>query len=150
MADTRKIDLILPVDVVITMDIEADPPDFRTVMAAGMDSESIGVDIGPRTIERFEKIIKSAGTVVWNGPMGIFEKEPFAKGTFEVARVLAEATDNSCISIIGGGDSASAISRAGLTERISHVSTGGGASLEFLEGKSLPGVAALNARGRAK
>jgi phosphoglycerate kinase len=150
LAETRKIDFVLPVDIVITTDIEGDPTDFRTVMAAGMDGESIGADIGARTIERFDKIIKSAGTVIWNGPMGIFEKEPFAGGTFEIARILAEATDKSCISIIGGGDSASAISKAGLAERISHVSTGGGASLEFLEGKILPGVAALNSRGNAK
>jgi len=79
--------------------------------------------------------------------MGIFEKDAFAKGTFEIARILAEATDKSCISIVGGGDSASAVSSAGLSDRMSHVSTGGGASLEFLEGKTLPGVAALTSRG---
>jgi phosphoglycerate kinase len=102
-----------------------------------------GVDIGPRTVERFKSIIQSAGTVVWNGPMGIFEKKPFAVGTFELAKILAEATDRGCITIVGGGDSAAAVARAGLIERMSHVSTGGGASLEFFEGKTLPGVAAL-------
>ncbi|MEE9552823.1 MAG: phosphoglycerate kinase [candidate division Zixibacteria bacterium] len=147
LAEARQVDLILPIDIVTTSDINSDNPATRTVMAAGMDDDSIGVDIGPRTIERFDKIIDSAGTVVWNGPMGIFEKEQFAKGTFEVARILAEASDNGCISIVGGGDSASAVSKAGFSDRMSHVSTGGGASLEFLEGKTLPGVAALTSKG---
>lgn len=147
LAETRKVDIILPVDIITTSDLNSDQPEIRTVMAAGIDCDSIGVDIGPRTIERFDTIIGSAGTVVWNGPMGIFEREPFARGTFEVARILAEASDNGCISIVGGGDSASAVSKAGYTDRMSHVSTGGGASLEFLEGKTLPGVAALTSKG---
>ncbi len=150
LAESRNIDIILPVDIIVTTDINADPPATRTVMAAGMDGMSIGVDIGPRTIEQFDKIIKSAGTVIWNGPMGIFEKEAFAAGTFELARMLATASDNGCISIVGGGDSASAVSKAGCFDKMSHVSTGGGASLEFLEGKILPGVAALTARGAGK
>jgi len=150
LAETRKVDLILPIDVITTPDIEAIPPRMETMMAAGMRGDGIGVDIGPKTIERFDKIIRSAGTVIWNGPMGIFEKQPFARGTFEIARILAEATDNGCVSIVGGGDSASAVSSAGLADRISHVSTGGGASLEFLEGKILPGVAALTPRRAAK
>jgi len=150
LAETRKVDLVLPVDIVTTADIDADPGQARTVMAAGMAKDSLGVDIGPRTVERFEKIIRSSGTVIWNGPMGIFEKEAYAKGTFEIARILAEATDKSCISIVGGGDSASAVAAAGLSDRMSHVSTGGGASLEFLEGKVLPGVAALTSRGNAR
>lgn len=150
LAEARKVDFVLPIDIVTTPDINSDRPETRTVMAAGMDDDSIGVDIGPRTIEQFGKIIGSAGTVVWNGPMGIFEKEPFAIGTFEVARILAEASDNSCISVVGGGDSASAVSKAGYTDRMSHISTGGGASLEFLEGKTLPGVAALTSKGSNK
>jgi len=113
----------------------------------GINPDMIGVDIGPRTIERFKKVIRSAGTVIWNGPMGIFEKKPFAVGTFEIAKILAEASNSGCISIVGGGDSASAVSKAGLADQISHVSTGGGASLEFLEGKILPGVAALTNKG---
>jgi phosphoglycerate kinase len=143
LAEKRGIDFILPVDVVVTPDPEADPPETETVTAVGMGKESVGVDIGPRTVERFKKIILSAGTVVWNGPMGIFEKTPFAAGTFEIAKFLGQASDSGCISIVGGGDSAAAVARAGLTEQMSHVSTGGGASLEFLEGKTLPGVAAL-------
>lgn len=150
LAEARKVDFVLPIDIVTTPDINSDRPETLTVMAAGMDDDSIGVDIGPRTIEQFGKIIGSAGTVVWNGPMGIFEKEPFAIGTFEVARILAEASDNSCISVVGGGDSASAVSKAGYTDRMSHISTGGGASLEFLEGKTLPGVAALTSKGSNK
>ena len=147
LAEKRSIDFILPVDVVVTPDPDADPPEMETVTAVGIDPEMVGVDIGSRTVERFKKIILSAGTVVWNGPMGIFEKKPFATGTFEIAKILAEASGSGCISIVGGGDSASAVAKAGLTEQMSHVSTGGGASLEFLEGKTLPGVAALTNKG---
>jgi len=147
LAEKRGIDFVLPVDVVVTPDIDADPPEIDTVMPVGIGASMIGVDIGPRTVERFKKIIQSAGTVVWNGPMGIFEKEPFATGTFEIAKILAKASDTGCISIVGGGDSASAVAKAGLADQMSHVSTGGGASLEFLEGKTLPGVAALTGKG---
>ncbi len=150
LAEQRKVNLVLPIDIVVTPDPGVDPPLSETVVAAGMGKDMVGVDIGPRTIERFKSIIESTGTVFWNGPMGIFEKTPFATGTFELARTLAEATDKGCISIVGGGDSASAVTRAGLTERMSHVSTGGGASLEFLEGKTLPGVAALTDRRSEK
>lgn len=146
LAEQRDVNLVLPVDVVVTADIDADPPSVETVVAAGINKELIGADIGHRTVERFRSIIESAGTVIWNGPMGIFEKNRFASGTFEIARVMAEATDKGCITIVGGGDSASAVSMAGLTDRMSHVSTGGGASLEFLEGKTLPGIAALTDR----
>jgi phosphoglycerate kinase len=143
LAEQRRVNLVLPVDIVTTANIDADPPAKETVVAAGMSKEMIGADIGPRTVDRFRSIIESAGTVVWNGPMGIFEKKAFASGTSEVAGIMAEATDKGCITIVGGGDSASAVSKAGLADRMSHVSTGGGASLEFLEGKTLPGVAAL-------
>jgi phosphoglycerate kinase len=143
LAERRNVNIVLPIDLVVTPDLDADPPSLDTVVAAGIGKEMIGADIGPRTIERFRNIIQAAGTVVWNGPMGIFEKKPFATGTFEVARILAEASDKGCITIVGGGDSASAVSRAGVAQRMSHVSTGGGASLEFLEGKTLPGVMAL-------
>ena len=100
----------------------------------------IGVDIGPRTIEKYGTVIRDSKMVVWNGPMGIFEMKPFAKGTFSIGEIIAQ-TD--CVSIVGGGDSVSAVNKAGLSDKISHVSTGGGASLEFLEGKTLPGIAAL-------
>jgi phosphoglycerate kinase len=101
-------------------------------------------DVGPRTAARFAEIVTGAKTVLWNGPMGVFETPPFDHGTLAVARAMAEATANGAVTIIGGGDSAAAVAQAGLTDRITHVSTGGGASLEFLEGKELPGVAALD------
>ena len=99
------------------------------------------MDIGPETVELFVAEIRKAKTVVWNGPMGCFEMPNFAKGTLAIAQALADAD---CISIIGGGDSAAAVTQMGLADKMSHISTGGGASLEFLEGKVLPGVAALN------
>jgi len=104
----------------------------------------MGLDIGPDTVEAFKKVVLESKTVLWNGPMGVFEMDNFAKGTNAIAAALAEATKNGAITIIGGGDSASAIKKAGLEDQVTHVSTGGGASLEFLEGKVLPGVAALN------
>ena len=102
------------------------------------------LDVGPRTVARYREIIVAARTVLWNGPMGVFEMKPFAAGTIGVANALVEATGKGAITVVGGGDSAAAIAQAGLTEKVSHVSTGGGASLEFLEGKVLPGVAALS------
>jgi phosphoglycerate kinase len=101
-------------------------------------------DIGPRTAESYARGIASAKTVIWNGPMGVFEKPPFDKGTVAIAEAMAAATDRGATTIVGGGDSAAAIARLELEDRISHVSTGGGASLEFLEGKKLPGVEALD------
>ncbi|MCP4195812.1 MAG: phosphoglycerate kinase, partial [Proteobacteria bacterium] len=103
----------------------------------------IGLDIGSQSIEKFRSVLKAAKTVVWNGPMGVFEIEQTSKGTYAVANILAEATARGAITVIGGGDSASAVNQAGVADKVSHVSTGGGASLEFLEGKVLPGVAAL-------
>ena len=104
----------------------------------------MGLDIGPETARRFSEMISGAKTIVWNGPMGVFEVKPFDVGTFTVAHALAEATKHGATSVIGGGDSAAAIEMAGLSEQVSHVSTGGGASLEFMEGKSFQAVEILD------
>src|SRR4029434_5555070 len=104
-------------------------------------------DIGPQTVELFSRYLSTARTVVWNGPMGVFEVVPFSAGTFAMAHVLAHLAD--ATTIVGGGDSASAVERAGVADRMSHISTGGGASLEFLEGKELPGVAVLEDRNQS-
>ena len=138
--------LILPADCVVTDhldfgDRKVGPLDIVSADAIPADAEA--VDIGPESINVFGNILRDAKTIVWNGPMGVFEIDETAKGTYAVAHVLAEATENGAISIIGGGDSAAAVEKAGVAGKMSHVSTGGGASLEFLEGKVLPGVAAL-------
>jgi phosphoglycerate kinase len=134
--------LVLPVDIVVADKAENDAT-FETIEADKIPSGKLGVDIGAKTIEMFKKIISTSKTVFWNGPMGIFEMSNFAKGTFEIAKALADATKNGAVTVIGGGDSAAAIAKAGLEKQVNHVSTGGGASLEFVEGKKLPGVEAL-------
>jgi 3-phosphoglycerate kinase len=105
-----------------------------------------GLDIGPKSIEQFRKALKGAKTIVWNGPMGVFEIDDTSKGTYQVANMLVKATEKGAITVIGGGDSASAVKKAGVADKVSHVSTGGGASLELMEGKVLPGVASLTDR----
>jgi phosphoglycerate kinase len=147
LAESRKSDLVLPIDVIVTTDLNDPNAPSEIVGAAGLKGDKIGVDIGPRTVDVFIEHIASAGTVIWNGPMGVFENPRYASGTFAIAKGLADATDRGCITIVGGGDSAAAVAKAGLTDKMSHVSTGGGASLEFLEGKKLPGVAALTNKG---
>jgi phosphoglycerate kinase len=141
--------IILPVDNCVTdrLDIGArEIGRLQTVPVTAIPEGWSGVDIGPATVEKFKTCLAAARTVVWNGPMGIFEIEATARGTMAIAAILAEATDQGAVTVIGGGDSAAAIRQAGLDDRVSHVSTGGGASLEFLEGKMLPGVAALDDR----
>jgi phosphoglycerate kinase len=132
--------LVLPVDVVIADAFEADA-DSKVMEVGDVPAGWRILDIGPRTVQAFEDTIARAGTVVWNGPMGVFEFEQFAKGTFEIAQKIAESD---ATSIVGGGDSASAMRKAGLEDKITHISTGGGASLDMLEGKTLPGLAALD------
>jgi phosphoglycerate kinase len=135
--------LVLPMGAVIAREL-APNPETRTVKREAIPQGWAVYDIDPATEKSFGSIIERAGTVVWNGPMGVFETPPFEHGTLAIARAMAKATDNGAVTVIGGGDSAAAVARAGLGNRITHVSTGGGASLEFLEGKELPGVAALD------
>lgn len=131
--------LLLPLDIVVADKFENEA-NTKTVAAESIPSDMMGLDIGPKSIELFNKKIAEAKTVVWNGPVGVFEMENFAKGTRAVADALAESD---CISIIGGGDSAAAIKKFGLEDKMTHISTGGGASLEFLEGRELPGIAVI-------
>lgn len=135
--------LILPHDAVVAPSIESGAQ-ARTVLKEQIPPDMAMLDIGPRTAESYSRAIASARTVLWNGPMGVFETPPFDKGTLAIAQAMANATSQGATTIVGGGDSAAAVEQAGLASRMSHVSTGGGASLEFLEGKTLPGVAALN------
>ncbi len=135
--------LVLPVDAVVAQRVEAGA-DTRTVDREQIPGDWMAVDVGPRTGEVYRRVIAEAETVLWNGPMGVFEVPEFTRGTEGVARALAEATERGATTIVGGGDSAAAVAELGLSERMSHVSTGGGASLEFLEGRTLPGVAALS------
>ncbi len=139
-AAAKGVKLLLPVDNVVADKFDA-AAETRVVGEDGIEEGWMALDIGPRTSEMYAREIVSAGTVVWNGPLGCFEMEPFAAGTRKVAEALAAAD---CVSIIGGGDSASAVKKFGLADKMTHVSTGGGASLEFLEGKELPGVQALD------
>jgi phosphoglycerate kinase len=140
---SSKAKLLLPVDVVVAEEFSNDSP-FETVSVENIPASKMGLDIGPETIKLFRDELLKSKTIVWNGPMGVFEMDNFAKGTIAIAQTLAKATENGAVTIVGGGDSAAAISKVGLEDKVSHVSTGGGASLEFLEGKILPGVAALN------
>jgi phosphoglycerate kinase len=138
--------IVLPVDFLVTdtLDIKARKVGtLQTVDAERIPAGMKGVDIGPRSVERFRRELAGARTVIWNGPMGVFEIPATAAGTFAVARIMADITAAGAVTVIGGGDSAAAIETAGMADRVSHVSTGGGASLEFIEGKLLPGVAAL-------
>jgi phosphoglycerate kinase len=140
---TSKAKVLLPKDNVVAPEFKNESP-ATTVDSDKIPADKMGLDIGPKTIEEFKNIILSSKTIIWNGPMGVFEFDNFAKGTDTIAGALAEATSKGSVTIIGGGDSAAAIKKAGLDDKVTHVSTGGGASLEFLEGKILPGVAALN------
>ncbi len=141
-AKEKKVNLVLPVDVVVA----AGATDDAATKIVGIDNippDMQGLDIGPKTLDIFSAELKKAKTVVWNGPMGVFEVKKFATGTIRVAEILAGITQNGATTIVGGGDSAAAVTQAGLEDKLTHISTGGGASLEFLEGKVLPGVAAL-------
>ncbi len=141
--------LVLPVDAVVTDSFDFDARKvgaLRTVASDRIGPADIGVDIGEGSRAQFGAIVKDAKTVVWNGPMGVFEIAATAAGTLAVAQALAEATAHGAITVVGGGDSVAAVEKNGLADKVTHVSTGGGASLEFLEGKDLPGVAYLSDR----
>jgi phosphoglycerate kinase len=143
-AEEKGVKILLPVDVV-TADGFPSPIDAEIATeiyaADAIPADKEGLDIGPKTAELYADAVKSAKTVVWNGPMGVFENPTLAKGTIAVAKALAE-TD--AVTIIGGGDSAAAVNTLGFGDKMTHISTGGGASLEFLEGKALPGIEAVN------
>jgi phosphoglycerate kinase len=137
--------LILPVDVVVAEEVSPEAPS-EVEMIWAISSEKMALDIGPASLERFNAELQGAQLVVWNGPMGVFEVPQFAAGTNQLAQILANMVDHGAKVIIGGGDSAAAVRKAGLTDKMTHVSTGGGASLELLEGRQLPGVMALDDR----
>jgi len=142
IAAEKGIDFILPTDVVVADKFAADAA-TQVVSADAIPAGWMGLDNGPEATKMIQDKLSDCGTVIWNGPMGVFEFDAFAKGTFAIADTLAGLTGEGCITIIGGGDSVAAVEKAGLADKMSHISTGGGASLELLEGKVLPGVAAL-------
>ncbi len=144
-AAQRKFRLLLPSDHVVSPEFKAEAT-AQIVPVTKTPENQMGLDIGPQTIAAFREALRGARTIVWNGPMGVFEMPAFAKGTLEIAKAVAEATDAGAISIVGGGDSVAAVHQSGVANRISHISTGGGASLEFLAGEKLPGVEALTNR----
>lgn len=135
-ADSKGIKLLLPVDTVVAPEFSNEVP-YKTVEASNIPADQMGMDIGEKTRDIYSEIVKNAKTVVWNGPMGVFEMPNFAKGTFKLAEAMSECKGTT---IVGGGDSAAAVEQLGFADKITHISTGGGASLEFLEGKVLPGI----------
>ncbi|MCL6626237.1 MAG: phosphoglycerate kinase, partial [Alicyclobacillus shizuokensis] len=140
-AEEKGVKFLMPVDAVVA-DRFAEDAEAKTVSIEEIPSEWMALDIGPETANLYSEVIQSSKLVIWNGPMGVFEMDKFAGGTRAVAEALAEANDT--YSVIGGGDSAAAVEKFHFADRMSHISTGGGASLEFMEGKDLPGVVALN------
>lgn len=139
-AKQKGVNLMLPVDTVVSSELKSGIP-YEVVDIDKMPEDKIGVDIGPKTVEVYSNVIRGAMTVVWNGPMGVFEIPEFAKGTEAIAKAMSECKGTT---IVGGGDSAAAVEQLGYADKVSHISTGGGASLEFLEGKVLPGIDVLN------
>ncbi|MFS8909445.1 phosphoglycerate kinase [Synechococcus sp. OH2] len=142
-AKARGVELLLPVDVVVADKFDKDA-NAQTVSIHQIPDDWMGLDIGPESVKAFQAALQGCQTVVWNGPMGVFEFDRFAVGTEAIARTLADLTQAGAITIIGGGDSVAAVEKVGLADKMTHISTGGGASLELLEGKELPGIAALS------
>jgi phosphoglycerate kinase len=146
-AETERVELLLPTDhqVVDSYEpVKGDKIIAKTIPIEFTNAGHAGMDIGVETVAHFSNALRDARTIIWNGPMGVFEEPPFNEGTIGIARAVAEAADRGAIVIVGGGDSVAAVTQAGVADRITHISTGGGATLEFLAGKELPGVAALN------
>ena len=141
-AKSKGVKVVLPVDLVVADKFAADA-NHKVVDVDKVEDEWQGLDSGPKTSQEYVKALEGAKTIIWNGPMGVFEFDEFAKGTEAVAKAVADATDKGAISIVGGGDSIAALKKTGLSDKISHISTGGGATLEFLEGKVLPGIDAI-------
>jgi phosphoglycerate kinase len=141
-AKKRDVRILLPIDHIVAAKMEVTAPTRTIGEGQPIPDDMMGFDIGPKTAELFAEEISRAATIVWNGPMGVFEMTPFSRGTFKIAEAVAE--NAGATSIVGGGDSVAAIRAAGVADKITHISTGGGASLEFLEGKKLPGVEALS------
>lgn len=139
-AKANNVSLLLPEDIVVAAEFKNDT-EFKTVKIDEIPEDMMGLDIGEKTIESFSSVIRDAMTVIWNGPMGVFEMDNFNKGTFAVAQAMVESKGTT---IVGGGDSASAVEKSGLSDKVTHISTGGGASLEMLEGKILPGIEAID------
>lgn len=142
-AKEQGVDLLLPTDVVVADNFAADA-NAQTVSVDAIPDGWMGLDIGPDSVKVFQDALKQCKSVIWNGPMGVFEFDKFAKGTEAIAKTLAELTSQGVVTIIGGGDSVAAVEKVGVADKMSHISTGGGASLELLEGKELPGIAALD------
>ena len=142
-AKEKGVEFLLPTDVIVADKFAADA-NTQTVSVDSIPDGWMGLDIGPDSVKTFQDALANCKSVIWNGPMGVFEMEKFAKGTEAIAHTLAGLTDKGCITIIGGGDSVAAVEKVGLADKMSHISTGGGASLELLEGKTLPGIAALD------
>lgn len=142
-AKAKNVQIHLPVDFIVANDIKS--KDTKTATKeTGIEGDLLGLDIGPESVKQFSEAVKQAKTIVWNGPMGVFEQDPFASGTKDLLKAVAEQTKQNATTIIGGGDTATAAAKFGFADQVSHVSTGGGASLELLEGKDLPGVTGLS------
>lgn len=148
-AQEKKTSILIPIDHIIVDKVNfsakkiEDGAQVKETEGTEIPSGFYGVDIGPMTLKRIAPVVLQAKTIIWNGPLGVFEIDRFSKGTVEIAKLVAQATESGAISVIGGGDSIAAVKKAGVDKKISHISTGGGASLEFLEGKDLPGIAVL-------
>jgi phosphoglycerate kinase len=142
-AKTMGVNLYLPADAIIA-DAFSNDANIKTCNAYDIPDSWMGLDIGPNTLQKFEHVIEQSSTILWNGPMGVFEMNNFEEGTKKIAEAIAKATENGAFSLVGGGDSVAAINKYELADKISYVSTGGGAMLEYIEGKELPGVKAIN------